>query len=693
MPIPHNNIICVTKDEVTRAGANDYTVSSGIRDHRKGKVTCWPHHKEGKTIYLHYDGLKPEYRQLIKDKLCGGLEPAEYLKNQALIKQADTKQAETEALELVIINSLEKYAPYLKYYENFKLDQAKKAAVNCAAIVAGAHYMALNGIKPNSLTFYKKLGEIFEKYDQKPTNERRLAEKIKAYVGGTPVNELVTVPRAGNNNRALYRKADANTIEVIRGWMVQLMDGHNYSDATIIRAIAHNCELSGFEVIPSKSTLQNWVNAKDLSFLTANARYSDNNRFSRKYNAVNHFERPLFANDVWQMDGTRINMIPHKAVAKNGDKKEAFLYIITVFDAHSGDILGDYYGYNESRWAYAAALQAACTNTGALPHTLVLDRFPGHNTQEWQHLEATLKEKYAVKVIYTSKSTGKAQVERSFGTLQSVFMCQSDYYYGEGVKSTRPSAHRTEEYIKKAIKEAKNAGFDIEKAIEESFKVVNAYRTTPLNTYSRKYAKIEQSPAQLWQRSDKPNQMALQPIDLVKLFWLRRKITFSQQLFSLEIMREACYYPVSEFEFVKNNTGVTFEVRYDPFDLSQIYVFDMQTGAFVRTVNRHTPVIGYGPDANYKKHAALRSARAAIETTRKVERAKMIEAAPEVKRPALPEPDYTEFEEVAALTPHQTKAIKEHAESDYLLNAFGYEKQKDVWEREADNIRIPGIDY
>ncbi|PKO01519.1 MAG: hypothetical protein CVU43_12540 [Chloroflexi bacterium HGW-Chloroflexi-5] len=692
MPGLQQNIICVTVPELASIGVSENYLKKALSQHRQGVVSCWPHHKEGRTIYIHYAGLKTEYQQSIKEKLCQGMEPADWIKTAHENNRANEKEAKAEALELAVLEAINNYHGFTRYYDGFKPEQKEKTAKNASAIVAAANYMKANNIKPNSLTFYNELGLIFDKYGQKPSNARRLAEKVKAYFEGTPINEIVTVPRAGNNNRALYRQSDAQTLETIRGWMLQLMDGHNYTDAMIVRTLLRNCEIQQFDKIPSQSTLQNWVNARDISFLSANARYGDNSRFSSKFNGITPMARPLHANDVWQMDGTRINMIPHRAVAKNGQKKDMFLYIVAVYDAHSGDYLGEYYGYTESRWAYAAALHAACMNTGALPHTLVLDRFPGHNTKEWLHLVEQLKNRYGVTVIESSKSTGKAQVERSFGTVQSVFMAASELYYGEGVKSTRPSAHRTEEHIQRTLKEAKKAGFELEGAISEAVKVMQAYRHTPLNTYSRKFAKLQASPAQLHAASDKPNQIALEPIDMVRLFYLRNELTFKQQMFSMEVLREPLYYPIDDFKFVKNYTGQKFEVRYDPFNLEQLYIFDLETSAFVRTAKRYTPAIGYGPDADHKPYAKLKAARKAIETTRKVERARMIEEAPGLQRPALPEPDYSDHAEVTALTPHEPKGIKEHAESDFLLKEMGVTPEKDAWEREAERIKIPGID-
>lgn len=710
MPILYQNKISISLKKLASLGVSESYLYKAASQQRNDIIKCWPHHKDGKTIYFHFDGLQPKYQTLIKDKLCDGLEPGEWILNKTQIETFEQKEAETSRLELIIITALDNYAPYLRYYESFTPEQSKRAAQTCAAYMAGIGYMSAKGIKSNSLKFYKELGKVFDKVGVKPKNERRVQEKLQAIHNGTPVHEIVTVPRAGNNNRALYREADAVTLDIIKGWASDLMDGHNYTDALIVRTLEHNCQLHQFETIPKKSTLQKWINTPEMLFLNANERYGSNNRNSRAFNGSVSLEKPLFANDVWEIDGTRINFIPHKTdlqfkanaigTGKNRKAKAAdykFLYIIAIRDCHSGDIVGEWYGYTESRWAYAAALHSACMNTGALPHTLKMDHFPGWNTKEWGGIEHTLKTRYGVKVQYTSHAQGKAGVERFFGTLQTVFMSRSNLYYGEGIKSSRKSAHRTEEYIKLATREAKQNGFDFEKAIQQTHNVIEAYRQTPLSEYSRKYGKIEKSPAQIFAASDKPTQIALEPIDMVRLFHLRTERMLTDQMFALDVLGEHSEYRLNEkhYKFIKNNTRRTFEIRYDAFDLDNIHVFELETREYIMSLNRWDKPIGYGSGAQMGKVMTARRAIDAIEIARKAERSRMIEEAIEVAPLQLPEikqESLADMAELTALTPHEPKGNKEEAESDLLLNAMGLEPEKDAWEREAENIKIPGID-
>mgnify|MGYP000252514271 CR=1 FL=1 len=57
---------------------SEYTIYDGVNRYRNGDVSCWPHHKEGKTVYLHYAGLKPTYQATIRAVLMDNLPPEEW---------------------------------------------------------------------------------------------------------------------------------------------------------------------------------------------------------------------------------------------------------------------------------------------------------------------------------------------------------------------------------------------------------------------------------------------------------------------------------------------------------------------------------------------------------------------------------------------------------------------------------------
>ena len=78
------NILCTTVPELVECGVSENYIKKALNQQRQGKVTCWPHHKEGNTIYIWYDGLKENYKALIKAILCRGTDPYRFASTQAI---------------------------------------------------------------------------------------------------------------------------------------------------------------------------------------------------------------------------------------------------------------------------------------------------------------------------------------------------------------------------------------------------------------------------------------------------------------------------------------------------------------------------------------------------------------------------------------------------------------------------------
>ncbi len=83
----------------------------------------------------------------------------------------------------------------------------------------------------------------------------------------------------------------------------------------------------------------------------------------------------------------------------------------------------------------------AVETAGHLPYELAYDRFPGHNTTEWELLFERMKT-IGVKLTKTHKATGKAAVERFFGTLQDVILHMTNIITDK--ESSRGNSRHTE---------------------------------------------------------------------------------------------------------------------------------------------------------------------------------------------------------------------------------------------------------
>ena len=473
---------------------------------------------------------------------------------------------ESDLLTAELTNFVNKrYKHHLQNYQDCTTVQRVGLAKACAVLEFTIDYKELLELKGNKI--YKDICAIIEQKDMCyiPKNYRKFKEKIDAILGGEDLTEVIKLPRSGNNNALIFDDPELEAAALkLRSYK------ENFTNEYIIRKIQELCKIKGRRVPGRRWFGQKVFEQQQTKFLTDHLRYGTGTSKAFKNTGYIPLARALYAGDCWEVDATRINLIAHN----KEDKTQDCLNIVAVKDAHSGDILGYAFDYSENRYVYANALKMAIENTQYLPYELIVDRFPGHNTNEiktlFSHMEAL-----GVKINITSSPNGKPNVERGFGTLQSVFMQESKYYYGEGVKSRRDAAHRSPEYLKEIRKQAKKKGdeyFDLTAAYNESTTIVEAFRNTPMSAYSRKHAKIDKSPKMIHDASEKPNIKKMKPHQISMLFGLKKKTTIKHDgMIKTEIHNAEYFYHVEDYEVMKKHKNVI--MSYDLEDLNKVHLF------------------------------------------------------------------------------------------------------------------------
>ncbi len=402
-------------------------------------------------------------------------------------------------------------------------------------------------------------------------------------------------------------------------WVYWLrFDTRNLSGEAIKRIISWNCNLNNKQV-PSHSWIADKLKDGHLKALAAAKRWSKGNRNRQGYESVLHGLRCPMANDRWEMDGTRVNLLPFR---HNG--KDVFLYGVWVTDNHSGDILGWEFSTSENpenRWMYVNALKMAVNRTGAFPRELAFDRFPGNKTDE---IDRLLKKIHSLgcEPIVNYRAEGKQHHERGIGTFQTVILSQSDYYYGQGVKATTQAAHTTTEYQKQMQKQIHKLGIGFEQMCKEAERFIEQYRTTKLTEYGRQNAnRLPYSPSEIWQLSEKHNQITIDPWQIADLFWLEKPLKMTnQRCFVTEIVGEKCVYYVEDYEMlVKLEREPKALIRYDENDLNEIYVFTLETNELLGVLKRHELTVTRGKMANGKAVGHYKKTQKVIEDKRNAE--------------------------------------------------------------------------
>lgn len=606
-----------------------------------GASKSWMYQKLLNIDYFAYNSLPVNTRLKLPSK--------QSLQNLSITFIDDITAIVKEAKEIGIHS-------FLKVYKNEDLALS-------AAIINEAHkYIINNGISFSKSAFFEKLAKEIELQQIKhlPKTWRNLRDKIKEYAEGKAITDLIGEKNKGNANRAKFANND-----VIKGWLIGLIESQkNYSAAYIFRQIRRMCLQNEIFDFPSIRWVSNFLALPETQYLTQN-RYGANSRFNQKYRTSIPTKSALFAGDCWQIDGTRVNIIDHKATYYNKEGKKVtgqkFLYIIAVRDVMSGMPLGWEYCYEESSTAVINAVANAVRNAGYLPYEFVYDRFPGYDTADWKFIENQFRMAGTIMTV-THRPEGKQHIERWWGTLQDVFMMDSDLYYGEGIKSTRRYAHRGKEYVASMRQWATKNDFDYDKACNETDKILTSYIYTPFSEYSNKFKNIDQSPLQLHEDCEKPNVYRITDYAWCFLFGLKKGVQISNYMITTQIEGATFYYGIDDCDLIAKYTGVKLTNCFDYEDLSKVHLFDgvMYLGTF----SAIEPAQRFGPNKDMRAVGQMKAIINKVEEDRKTKIAA-------IKAHELPSVDDDNFGEVAVMQGGiMKKPAYEAAESAFLLDEW-----------------------
>jgi hypothetical protein len=489
--------------------------------------------------------------------------------------EASLTEKKNTDMETYIRAEMDKYTGFFPYYPGYDNAKTVQLAKSAAALQGMYNYILEYQIDTRKNDVFVALGEFVnaQKLAYLPVNFRRLKDKVMQMMNGEMAHEVVKLPREGNNN------ASKNYDPQLFAWlMIMRNSGYNTTNAHIARRVATLCALNEIKA-PSFSWLEHYLCSNEVKNLTTR-RYG-NGRLAMSYNGYVPIKGAAHAGDCWMMDGTRVNMLEF---THNG-KKWNHLVVVMVYDAYSGAMLARSYGTAEDRWMYQDALAKAATKYGGLPYELITDRFPGHNTQEW---EATMHKLRSVgtKVEIVHTMQGKAKMERAIDVVQLAGMQYSDKYYGQGIQSRRDFAHRSDETMTEMRKTAKAENWDINRAIDEAERAFERYNNTPYCDMSAKRT-ITESPAQLFQESEKPYMYKADSFEMLYLFGYSKRIQVRNMgTIVTEIAKVKYTYVVSADDWAKVRKHKEVIMYYDMADLTRVNLYTVDKEDFISGTDR-----------------------------------------------------------------------------------------------------------
>lgn len=352
---PGERTFCVTIPEMMECGVSENTFYGGLRRCRDKEVTCWPHHKEGKTVYLHYEGLKLTYQAMIRSTLMNGLTPEKWYDKNGRLFQIE--QCLRPYLFLSAKDEL--YFDSATYPNGDKLpvEAQEKAREACRWLSFFVRFGKKADIKKIG---YATAGELYDdvvflirnRGVQLPTAYNKLRLKIREYKEKGP-SCCVDLRGQGNKNAAkVYDEEQTAVLRTICG------RGASYNAQQIADMYNLIAETKGWDKI-SRRTALNFLNEYHL---VVKAGRDGSEAFRNRLSMQIRRKRPTEALSFWSVDGWTVELYYQKEIKDSKGKTirsyQNRLTAVVVLDASCDYPVGYAIGESES----VSLIQAAVKN-------------------------------------------------------------------------------------------------------------------------------------------------------------------------------------------------------------------------------------------------------------------------------------------------------------------------------------------
>ena len=557
---PGGRTLCVTISEMARCGVSEaYIVKKALPGHREGTYSCWPHHKEGKTVYLHYEGLKPAYQATIRAVLMSNLTPEAWYDRNGRITHIEERLRPY----LLLTHKDESYFDTARYPNGAKLptEAQERGREACRWL----SFLARSGKK----TEIKRLGYATSKelYDdvvfliksreiQLPTAYCKLRQKIREYVERGAACCLDLRGQGNKNAAKVYTEEQVALLRSICG------RGASYNYQQIADLYNMIAEAKGWEKISRRSALGY---LKEYNLIVEAGR-NGSEAFRNKISMQRRRKRPAEALSFWSLDGWTVELYYQKDV-KSPDGKITHTYTnrltaVVVIDASCDYPVGYAIGEGESVKLIAAAVKNAIDyvhDTLGGPYRPYQIQSDHYGIKSMGTIYKDVAEYFTPARVKNAKSK---PIERYFKTLNQNY-CQLFFgnfnWSGFGITSKKESQPNID------VLDANKKRFpDKDGVIQQIHWIISEEREKKHNTWLK-----------AWERMPKEDRLTLSRENYLLNFGMRNDRTIRLQAGCLEptILGERRAYDSFDLDF-RRNPLQSWTVMYDERDLSTILVAD-----------------------------------------------------------------------------------------------------------------------
>lgn len=391
-----------------------------------------------------------------------------------------------------------------------------------------------------------------------PASDRRLKEKLRDY---KKKGYQTLISRAMGNSNSTKITEEAGEYLVA----LKLSKIPTLSHEEILEAYNYKCKETGWKPLESIQALRNYLYSPAVKPKWYGGRVGELSAY-QVYGYKHKTTMPEKRDALWYIDGTKLNLYYNK------EGKLATAMVVEVIDAYSDCLLGYAITEAEDFPAQYRAVRMALEKAGHRPYELVHDNQGGQTSKvakEWFD---------RIALVHRTTQPNRPQsktIENLFGRFQQEVLKRVPWFTGANVTARGEENRPDLEWIKANLNLLPRSLEELEEqyiALREEWNQRKHHRTG--------VARIE-----MYETIHNKTLTPFSEADYEALFLLTRPRTIRFEGYGLVVesgKQEYAYDAYTEtqdgkllvdFDWRLKNIGQEFVVRYDPEDLSKLYLY------------------------------------------------------------------------------------------------------------------------
>ena len=390
-----------------------------------------------------------------------------------------------------------------------------------------------------------------------PNNEARLKDKVRTYEREGFI--CLVSKKFCNANKTKITPEGGRLLIALRRSRVPV-----YTLRQIFDEYNRRAERKGWKTLESMNSVTSYLERPDVApkwWAAVYGELSARQKFDRKQQTI----LPGVRDALWYGDGTKLNLY-YKGRDKDGCLVKKTVMVYEVIDAYSEMLLGYSIGETENAELQRRAFRMAIETAGHKPFEIVTDNQGGQKTTD----SLSFMSRICHITRKTAPHTPQAKsIESVFGRFQREVLHADWRFTGQNITATSRDSRPNSEFI--------GANVDNLYTFEEMCAAYADYRQ---RWNDLRHPESKMSRREMYLRSQNPEAPALSQRDYMEMFWsvTERPSEFTSSGITIQVAGQRYSYEVldaeghPDMEFRRSNTTRKFFVRYDPDDMTRVWL-------------------------------------------------------------------------------------------------------------------------